>query len=68
MIKMGKEIEVVTGDGSNLNISPVEDHMNSLRPKKNAEKKQIIIPKSIKQKDDKEEKKEEIEKKKNTEN
>ena len=45
---MKKEIEVVTGDGSNLNISPVEDHMNSLR-RKSVERKQVIVPKEIKE-------------------
>ena len=28
-----KEIEVVTGDGSNLNLSPVSEHITSLKPK-----------------------------------
>ena len=57
---MKREIEVVTGDGSNLNISPVEDHMNSLRPK-NVERKQIIVPKEIKEekKNEKKDKKKE---------
>ena len=30
-----KEIEVVKGDGSNLDISPVYDHINAEKPKNN---------------------------------
>ena len=43
-----KEIEVVTGDGKNLDVSPVFEHLNALRPKsksKEEKKKKIIIPK-----------------------
>ena len=42
-----KEIEVVTGDGSNLEFSPVYEHLNAARPKPKTEsdkKKKIIIP------------------------
>lgn len=40
-----KEIEVVTGDGENLNISPVYKHLNIQKPKaKDEKKKDIIIP------------------------
>ena len=39
------KIEVVIGDGSALNISDVNDCMNSLRPKGvDKSKKQVIIP------------------------
>ena len=38
-----KEIEIVTGDGSELDISEVHDHLSSLRPKTN-DKKNIVIP------------------------
>ncbi len=38
-----KEIEVVTGDGSELNISDVHEHLTALRPKTN-DKKNIVIP------------------------
>lgn len=45
-----KKIEVVQGDGKNedgeeLNISPVYDHLNAVKPKTNDEKKKkIIVP------------------------
>lgn len=40
-----KELEVVSGDGSNLDISPVYDHLNAAKPKSNREKpKNIVIP------------------------
>lgn len=42
-----KEIEVVTGDGTNLEFSPVFDHLNVAKPKpksENDKKKKIIIP------------------------
>lgn len=40
-----KEIEVVSGDGSNLVISPVYQHISAAKPKgKNKNLKNIIIP------------------------
>lgn len=42
-----KEIEVVTGDGTNLEFSPVFEHLNVAKPKpkdENEKKKRIIIP------------------------
>ena len=42
-----KEIEVVSGDGTELDFSPVFDHLNSAKPKPKTEedkKKKIIIP------------------------
>ncbi len=40
-----KEIEIIQGDGSELNISPVEDHINDLvNKKKKIDKNNIIIP------------------------
>ena len=40
-----KEIEIVSGDGSNLDISPVYEDVNTLRPKSNDKKpKDIVIP------------------------
>lgn len=46
-----KNIEIVNGDGSNLNISPVYEHLNSGKPKCNDNKpKNIIIPKIKKKK------------------
>ena len=44
-----KNIEIVDGDGSNLNISHVYDHLNSGKPKCNDKKpKNVIIPKTLK--------------------
>lgn len=44
-----KNIEIVNGDGSNLDISHVYDHLNTGKPKCNDEKpKNIVIPKSHK--------------------
>lgn len=41
-----KEIRIVTGDTSDLNISKVSDHLNSMKPKSKEEekKKNIVIP------------------------
>ena len=40
-----KEIEVINGDGSNLVISPVYEHINPAKPKsKDQNPKNIIIP------------------------
>ena len=42
-----KEIEIVTGDGTELDFSPVYDHLNAVKPKTKDEgekKKKIIIP------------------------
>ena len=40
-----KNIEIVNGDGSNLNISHVYDHLNTSKPKDSNEKpKNIVIP------------------------
>ena len=41
---MEKDIKVVTGDGKDLDISPVYEHLNAVKPKTNKEKKQIVIP------------------------
>lgn len=59
-----REIEVVIGDDSNLNFSPIGDHISNLRPKKQ-EKGTIVIPEakskkaSKKDEDDDNEKKDE---------
>ena len=48
-----KEIEVVTGNGKDLEVSPVFEHLNALRPKsksKEEKKKKIIIPEVKKRK------------------
>ena len=39
-----KKIEIVSGDGKDLDISPVYDHINIEKPKEDKEKKNIIIP------------------------
>lgn len=40
-----KQIEVVSGDGSNLDISPVYEHINAAKPKsKDKNPKNIVIP------------------------
>lgn len=40
-----KEIEVVSGDGSTLNISPVYKHSEAAKPKNRDKKpKNIIVP------------------------
>ncbi len=41
-----KSIEIINGDGSNLEISHVYDHLNTGKPKCNNKKpKNIVIPK-----------------------
>ncbi len=58
-----KNLEVVSGDGSSLDISPVYDHLNVAKPKSAKEKPtNIVIPKEKKdtKSEKKEEKKEEI--------
>jgi len=53
-----KNIEVVSGDGSNLDISPAYDHLNVETPKSTSEKpKNIVIPKVITKKTDNDNKK-----------
>lgn len=53
-----KNIEVVNGDGSNLDISPVFEHINAMKPKSTDEKpKNIVIPKCVSKKSTKKDKK-----------
>jgi len=41
-----KNLEVVSGDGSDLDISPVYEHLNAAKPKTTKEKPTcIVIPK-----------------------
>ena len=43
-----KDIEIVNGDGSDIDFSPVYEHLNALKPKtkdENKKKQEIIIPK-----------------------
>lgn len=47
-----KDLKIVSGDGSNLDISPVYDHLNAVKPKSTKEKpKNIVVPKSKDKKD-----------------
>ena len=60
-----KKLEVVSGDGSSLDISPVYEHLNVAKPKSTKEKPtSIVIPKetnktSKNKKDDKDDTKKE---------
>lgn len=55
-----KKLEVVAGDGSNLDISPVFEHTSAEKPQMNSEKpKNIVIPKVKSKKNQEKEKKEE---------
>lgn len=49
-----KEIEIVNGDGSNLDISPVYEHIDAIKPKHRKDKKpkNIIVPGQQKSEDD----------------
>ena len=42
--KEPKKIEIVSGNGNDLNISPVYDHIDIEKPKEEKEKKKIVIP------------------------
>ena len=49
-----KEIEIVNGDGSEIEVSPVYEHLNAVKPKtkdKEEKKEKIIIP-EVKKKDE----------------
>ncbi len=39
-----KEIEIVSGNGKDLNISPVYDHIDIEKPKEKKDNKKVIIP------------------------
>ncbi len=44
-----KKIEIVSGDGSNLKISPVYDHLDVSKPKSASKKpKNIVVPEESK--------------------
>ena len=50
-----KNIEIINGDGTNLDISPAYDHLNGETPKPNDKRpKNIVIPKIITKKSDNE--------------
>ncbi len=39
-----ENIEIISGDGSNLNISPVYEHLEPEKPKSKDKPKNIVIP------------------------
>ena len=39
-----KKLEIVSGDGKDLDISPDYDHLNTGKPKCNDKPKNIVIP------------------------
>ena len=48
-----KNLELVSGDGSDLNISPVYSHLNESVPKSSEKKpKNVVVPKELKSKKD----------------
>ena len=49
MEKEEKIFEIIEGDGSNINMSPVSDYIVSIKPKKKKTKK-VVIPKEKKPK------------------
>ena len=38
------KLEIVTGDGSDIEMSPVEVHINAIKPKSKDKNKKVIIP------------------------
>ena len=58
-----KKIEVVNGDGSNLDISPAYDHLNVGTPTPSSKKpKNIVVPKSMKEKEEEDKEKKDTKK------
>ena len=56
MSENSKKIEVVSGDGKDLNISEVSTHLSTLKPKtknENDKKQEIVIPQVKKNTDSK---------------
>lgn len=43
-----KDIDVISGDGTEIKISPVYDHIILDKPEKKDKKEKIVIPKEIK--------------------
>lgn len=41
-----KKLEIVNGDGSNIEMSPVHTHIKSIKPQTKDKNKKIIIPKT----------------------
>lgn len=63
MLNEPKNIKVVEGDGSNLEISPVYDHINNIQQPRKKQRQEIIIPKVKNNEKDKEKQKPENEEK-----
>lgn len=53
-----KDIQVVEGDGSELEISPVYDHINNIQQPRKKKTEEIVIPEVKKKEKTKEDKKE----------
>lgn len=53
------DLEVIAGDGSELDVSPVYDHLNAIKPKTEdeKEKKEIVIPKTKQEREEENENK-----------
>ena len=49
------DIDVVSGDGTEIEISPVYDHIILDKPEKKDKKEKIVIPKEIKSNKDNDE-------------
>ena len=43
-----KKLEIINGDGSNIDMSPVRTHITSIKPKAKDKSKKVIIPKTKK--------------------
>ena len=41
-----KKLEIINGDGSNIEMSEVHTHINSIKPQTKEKSKKVIIPKS----------------------
>ena len=57
MEKDNKDLEIILGDDSFLEISDVNDCVNSLRPKNKEKTKKVIIPKTQKERENEKNKK-----------
>lgn len=43
-----KKLEIIAGDGSNIEMSSVHVHINSIKPKSKDKKQKVIIPETKK--------------------
>ena len=43
-----QKLEIINGDGSNIDMSPVHVHINSIKPKVKNKNQKVIIPKGKK--------------------